>query len=249
MDEGTLERVMIDFWERRYDVLVCTTIVESGIDLPSVNTLIVDRAERLGSANCTNSVAGSVEAASGLTRIFSTRPSRCSRRRPTSGCEPWVTTPPWAAVSRSPCAISRSRGREPLGHDQSGPVAAVGYDLYVQLVAEAVADAKGFRVPDVVRVDLDVPGEAHLPKEYVEADDARLEAYRRLAGVSGQAELDDLALEWVDRYGALPEPTKGLLDLAQLRLTCLAYAVTSVAVLPAQVGDGPSRSSRWGRSP
>ena len=162
-----------------------------------------------------------------------------------------MTTPPWAAVSRSPCATSRFEGPgNLLGHDQSGPVAAVGYDLYVQLVAEAVADAKGFRVPDVVPVNLDVPGEAHLPKEYVEADDARLEAYRRLAGVSGQAELDDLALEWVDRYGALPEPTKGLLDLAQLRLTCLAYAVTSVAVMPGSHGGAfQAGPQAWGRSP
>jgi transcription-repair coupling factor (superfamily II helicase) len=123
-----------------------------------------------------------------------------------------------------------------LGHDQSGPVAAVGYDLYVQLVAEAVADAKGFHVPDVVPVTLDVPGEAHLPKEYVEADDARLEAYRRLAGVTTVEELADLKAEWIDRYGALPAPTIGLLELAELRLVCLAYDVTSVVVLPAKVG-------------
>jgi len=123
-----------------------------------------------------------------------------------------------------------------LGHDQSGPVAAVGYDLYVQLVAEAVADAKGFHVPDVVPINLDVPGEAHLPKDYVEADDARLEAYRRLAGVTTTDELGDLRNEWIDRYGALPLPTIGLLELAQLRLVCLDYTVTSVVVLPARVG-------------
>jgi len=123
-----------------------------------------------------------------------------------------------------------------LGHDQSGPVAAVGYDLYVQLVAEAVADAKGFHVPEVVPITLDVPGEAHLPKEYVEADDARLEAYRRLAGVTTLEELNDLRHEWIDRYGALPLPTIGLLELAQLRLVCLDYGVSSVKVLPARVG-------------
>jgi transcription-repair coupling factor (superfamily II helicase) len=123
-----------------------------------------------------------------------------------------------------------------LGHDQSGPVAAVGYDLYVQLVAEAVADAKGFTVPDVTTVTLDVPGDAHLPKEYVTADDARLEAYRRLAGVATPEELADLRDEWVDRYGALPAPAIGLLELAQLRLSCLEWGITSVAVLPARVG-------------
>ena len=123
-----------------------------------------------------------------------------------------------------------------LGHDQSGPVAAVGYDLYVQLVAEAVADAKGFVVPEVIQINLDVPGEAHLPKSYVEADDARLEAYRRLVGVTTMAELQDLRDEWLDRYGPLPAPAKGLLELGELRLECLAHGVASVVVLPARVG-------------
>ena len=123
-----------------------------------------------------------------------------------------------------------------LGHDQSGPVAAVGYDLYVQLVAEAVADAKGFVTPEVATVTLDVPGEAHLPKDYVSADDARLEAYRRLAAIASTDELDDLRDEWVDRYGALPGPARGLLELCALRLACLASGVTSLVVLPARVG-------------
>ena len=83
---------------------------------------------------------------------------------------------------------------------------------------------------------VDVPGEAHLPKEYVEADDARLEAYRRLAGVSTLEELNDLRIEWIDRYGALPLATVGLLELAQLRLVCLDLGVASVKVLPARVG-------------
>ncbi len=237
MDEGTLERVMIDFWERRYDVLVCTTIVESGIDLPSVNTLIVDRAERLGLGQL-HQLRGRVGRSGQRAYAYLFHPAEqvlsetAYERLRTIGDNTALGS--GFKIAMRDLEI-RGAGNL-LGHDQSGPVAAVGYDLYVQLVAEAVADAKGFRVPDVVPVNLDVPGEAHLPKEYVEADDARLEAYRRLAGVSGQAELDDLALEWVDRYGALPEPTKGLLDLAQLRLTCLAYAVTSVAVLPARMG-------------
>jgi transcription-repair coupling factor (superfamily II helicase) len=85
-------------------------------------------------------------------------------------------------------------------------------------------------------VNLDVPGEAHLPKGYVEADDARLEAYRRLAGVTTTEELEDLRAEWQDRYGALPPAAIGLLELAQLRLTCLARGISSVVVMPAKVG-------------
>jgi transcription-repair coupling factor (superfamily II helicase) len=237
MDEGTLERVMIDFWERRYDVLVCTTIVESGIDLPSVNTLIVDRAERLGLGQL-HQLRGRVGRSGQRAYAYLFHPA--DKVLSETAYERLRTIGDNTALGSGFKIAMRDleiRGAgNLLGHDQSGPVAAVGYDLYVQLVAEAVADAKGFRVPEVVPVNLDVPGEAHLPKEYVEADDARLEAYRRLAGITSQAELDDLASEWVDRYGALPEATRGLLDLAQLRLTCLAFAVTSVAVLPARMG-------------
>jgi transcription-repair coupling factor (superfamily II helicase) len=88
----------------------------------------------------------------------------------------------------------------------------------------------------VVTVNLDVPGEAHLPKDYVSADDARLEAYRHLAGVTTLDELTDLREEWQDRYGALPAPAEGLLELSELRLSCLELGVTSVSVLAAKVG-------------
>ena len=237
MDEGTLERVMIDFWQRRYDVLVCTTIVESGIDLPSVNTLIVDRSERLGLGQL-HQLRGRVGRSGQRAYAYLFHPvdqvlsETAYERLRTIGDNTALGS--GFKIAMRDLEI-RGAGNL-LGHDQSGPVAAVGYDLYVQLVAEAVADAKGFHVPEVVPITLDVPGEAHLPKEYVEADDARLEAYRRLAGVTTLEELNDLRHEWIDRYGALPLPTIGLLELAQLRLVCLDYGVSSVKVLPARVG-------------
>jgi len=237
MDEGTLERVMVDFWERRFDVLVCTTIVESGIDLPSVNTLIVDRAERLGLGQM-HQLRGRVGRSSqrAYAYLFHPRDKVLSE----TAYERLRTIGDNTALGSGFKIAMRDleiRGAgNLLGHDQSGPVAAVGYDLYVQLVAEAVADAKGFVVPDVVTVNLDVPGEAHLPKGYVEADDARLEAYRRLAGVTTLEELEDLRAEWQDRYGALPPAALGLLELAQLRLTCLALGISSVVVMAAKVG-------------
>jgi transcription-repair coupling factor (superfamily II helicase) len=237
MDEGSLERVMIDFWERRFDVLVCTTIVESGIDLPSVNTLIVDRAERLGLGQL-HQLRGRVGRSGQRAYAYLFHPA--DQVLSETAYERLRTIGDNTALGSGFKIAMRDleiRGAgNLLGHDQSGPVAAVGYDLYVQLVAEAVADAKGFHVPEVTPINLDVPGEAHLPKDYVEADDARLEAYRRLAGVSSMAELDDLRNEWIDRYGALPAPTRGLLELAQLRLVCLDIGVTSVVVMPARVG-------------
>jgi transcription-repair coupling factor (superfamily II helicase) len=237
MDEGTLERVMVDFWERRFDVLVCTTIVESGIDLPSVNTLIVDRAERLGLGQM-HQLRGRVGRSAQRAYAYLFHPA--DKVLSETAYERLRTIGDNTALGSGFKIAMRDleiRGAgNLLGHDQSGPVAAVGYDLYVQLVAEAVADAKGFVVPEVVSVNLDVPGEAHLPKDYVEADDARLEAYRRLAGVTTMDELDDLRNEWLDRYGALPRAGEGLLELAELRLTCLQLGVRSVVVLAAKVG-------------
>jgi transcription-repair coupling factor (superfamily II helicase) len=237
MDEGTLERVMVDFWERRFDVLVCTTIVESGIDLPSVNTLIVDRAERLGLGQM-HQLRGRVGRSSQRAYAYLFHPS--DRVLSETAYERLRTIGDNTALGSGFKIAMRDleiRGAgNLLGHDQSGPVAAVGYDLYVQLVAEAVADAKGFTLPEVVTVNLDVPGEAHLPKNYVEADDARLEAYRHLAGVTTNDELNDLRAEWLDRYGALPGAAQGLLELAELRLTCLALGISSVVVMPAKVG-------------
>ena len=237
MDEGTLERVMIDFWQGTFDVLVCTTIVESGIDLPSVNTLIVDRAERLGLGQM-HQLRGRVGRSGQRAYAYLFHPA--DKVLSETAFERLRTIGDNTALGSGFKIAMRDleiRGAgNLLGHDQSGPVAAVGYDLYVQLVAEAVADAKGFVVPDVVQVTLDLPGEAHLPKTYVEADDARLEAYRRLAGVATNDELNDLREEWIDRYGPLPTPAIGLLELGELRLACLEHGVTHVAVLPVRVG-------------
>ena len=151
MDEGTLERVMVDFWERRFDVLVCTTIVESGIDLPSVNTLIVDRAERLGLGQM-HQLRGRVGRSGQRAYAYLFHPA--DQVLSETAYERLRTIGDNTALGSGFKIAMRDleiRGAgNLLGHDQSGPVAAVGYDLYVQLVAEAVADAKGFVVPDVV---------------------------------------------------------------------------------------------------
>ena len=247
MDEGTLERIMVNFWERRYDVLVCTTIVESGIDLPSVNTLIVDRAERLGLGQL-HQLRGRV-GRSGQ-RAYAYLFHAAGQTLSETAFERLRTIGDNTALGSGFKIAMRDleiRGAgNLLGHDQSGPVAAVGYDLYVQLVAEAVAEAKGIVAPDVVTITLDVPGEAHLPKDYVEADDARLEAYRRLAAVSSPEALADLRDEWTDRYGPLPRAAQGLLDLAELRLACLEVGASQLTVLPAKVGVRSTPVVRFG---
>jgi transcription-repair coupling factor (superfamily II helicase) len=131
-----------------------------------------------------------------------------------------------------------------LGRDQSGHIAAVGYDLYVQMVAETVAQMKGEPIRQPVEVTIDVPSDAHLPADYVEREDLRLEAYRRLASVTEEAEVDDVRAEWLDRFGALPPPAEGLLDVARLRAECLRVGVREVSAVPSRPGQpGAGRSS------
>ncbi len=237
MDEGTLETIVNDFWQRRYDVLVCTTIVESGIDMPTVNTLIVDRADLLGLGQL-HQLRGRVGRASARAYAYLFHPR--DRVLSETAYERLRTIGDNSALGSGFKIAMRDleiRGAGNLiGHDQSGPIAAVGYDLYVQLVAEAVADAKGIVPREVVTVSIDVPGEAHLPVGYVEAEDDRLEAYRRLATVSTLAELDDVRSEWMDRFGPLPLPAVNLLELTELRVECLRVGAREVTVQPARVG-------------
>ena len=237
MDEGTLERVMVDFWEKRFDVLVCTTIVESGIDLPSVNTLIVDHAERLGLGQM-HQLRGRVGRSGQRAYAYLFHPAgtvlseKAYERLRTIGDNTALGS--GFKIAMRDLEI-RGAGTM-LGQHQSGAMAAVGYDLYIQLVAEAVNEAKGISIETPPAITLDVPGDAHLPAHYVEADDARLEAYRRLAAVRNHEDLTDLRDEWLDRYGPLPAAAQGLVDLAALKLDCLAAGVNSLVVMPARTG-------------
>jgi transcription-repair coupling factor (superfamily II helicase) len=231
MDEGTLEQVVLDFWDQKYDVLVCTTIIESGIDMPTVNTLVVDRADLLGLGQL-HQIRGRVGRAGQRAYAYLFHPAE---RVLTEAAYERLRTIGEHTELGSGFKIAmrdlqiRGAGNL-LGRDQSGHIAAVGYDLYVQMVAEAVAQAKGIQEPEPVTVSIDVPGDAHLPADYVEAEDARLEGYRRISAARRVDEVDDVATEWVDRYGPLPPAAEGLLDLARLRATCLRIGVSEVTV-------------------
>ncbi len=237
MDEGTLEQIVMEFADRNYDVLVCTTIVESGIDMPSVNTMVVDRADRLGLGQL-HQLRGRVGrgGARAYAYLFHPRDQVLSEtayeRLRTIG----EHTDLGSGFKIAMRDLEIRGAGNLLGRDQSGHVAAVGYDLYVQLVAEAVAEAKGIVPAEKVSVSLDVPGDAHLPVTYVGQDDLRLEAYRRLATTSTANEVLDVATEWKDRFGPLPAPAQGLIEVALLRAACLARGVKELTVLPARTG-------------
>ena len=237
MDEGTLEQVVLDFWERKSDVLVCTTIIESGIDMPTVNTLVVDRADMLGLGQL-HQIRGRVGRGSQRAYAYLFHPpdrvltEQAYERLRTVG----EHTELGAGFKIAMRDLEIRGAGNLLGSTQSGHIAAVGYDLYVQMVAEAVAEARGERRPEPPSVSLDVPGDAHLPTGYVPLEDARLEAYRRLAAVTTTEEVDDVADEWADRYGPPPPAAQGLLALARLRVECLRTGVRDVSVAPVRVG-------------
>jgi transcription-repair coupling factor (superfamily II helicase) len=238
MDEGTLEQAVLDFWEKRYDVLVCTTIIESGIDMPTVNTLVVDRADRLGLGQL-HQLRGRVGRSGHRAYAYLLHPadkvlSEAAYERLRTIGEQTELGSGFKIAMRD--LEIRGAGNL-LGRDQSGHIAAVGYDLYVQMVAEAVAEMKGETVRPAVEVKIDVPSDAHLPGDYVGREDLRLEAYRRLASVTGESEIDDIRTEWVDRFGPLPAPAEGLLAVARLRVECLRTGVREVSATAARPGQ------------
>ncbi len=240
MDEGTLEKIVYDFWEGEYDVLVCTTIIESGIDMPAVNTLVVDRADLLGLAQLYQ-LRGRVGRAGqrAYAYLLFPRDTKLSEeayeRLKTIG--EYTDLGSGFRIAMRDLEI-RGAGNL-LGEAQSGHIAAVGFDLYCQMVTEAVAELKGEPVPEPVEITIDVPLDAHLPREYVAREDVRMEAYRRLAAVGSAADVDDVRAEWEDRFGPVPEPAVSLLEVAKLRAECARLGASDFQLREGTVRFGP----------
>jgi transcription-repair coupling factor (superfamily II helicase) len=231
MDEGLLEKVVLDFWEGEYDVLVCTTIIESGIDMPTVNTLVVDRSDLMGLGQL-HQLRGRVGRAGQRAYAYLFFPPE--RALTEEAYERLKTIGEHTELGSGFKIAMRDleiRGAGNLrGENQSGHIAAVGYDLYVQMVSEAVAELKGEELREPAEVKLDLAIDANLPPEYVAKEELRLEAYRRLASVTTQDEVDDIQAEWVDRYGPVPPAAAALLAVARLRAECVRTGVREVAV-------------------
>ena len=240
MDEGSLEQVVLDFWEGRFDVLVCTTIIESGIDMPTVNTLVVERADLLGLGQM-HQLRGRVGRSGqrAYAYLFHPRDRVLSEdayeRLKTIG----ETTDLGSGFKIAMRDLEIRGAGNILGAAQSGHIAAVGYDLYCQMVTEAVAELKGEDVAQPAEVKLDVPTDAFLPPDYVTKEELRLEAYRRLANVKQDSEVDDIRAEWADRYGPLPAPAEALLMVGRLRAECHRLGLREVALVGTQARFGP----------
>ena len=230
MDESQLEQVVLDFWEGNFDVLVCTTIIETGIDMPTVNTLVVERADLLGLGQM-HQLRGRVgrSGSRAYAYLFHPRDKVLSadayERLRTIG----ETTDLGSGFKIAMRDLEIRGAGNLLGEAQSGHIAAVGYDLYCQMVTEAVSEMKGdVVIEDAVDIKVDITVAANLPNDYVPSEDLRLEAYRRLATVRTSEQLVDIETEWLDRFGPLPAPAQALLSVGRLRVECVRVGVNEV---------------------
>src|SRR5690606_4368601 len=205
MGEHQLEEVMVDFWEKRFDVLVCTTIVESGLDVSNANTMIIERADTLGLSQL-HQLRGRV--GRGRERAYAyflyppDKPLTETAHERLRTIAQHSELGGGMAVAMKDLEI-RGAGNM-LGGEQSGHIADVGFDLYVRLVGEAVAEFRGDAEPES-EVKIELPIEAHLPHSYVPSERLRLEMYKRLADVRVETDVEELRGELVDRYGEPPE--------------------------------------------
>jgi transcription-repair coupling factor (superfamily II helicase) len=240
MDEATLERTVVDFWEGKFDVLVCTTIIESGIDMPAVNTLVVEDAHRLGLGQL-HQLRGRVGRGGQQAYAYLFHPRDLVLREV---AYERLRTIGEATELGSGFKIARRdlelRGAGSLlGEQQSGRIAAVGYDLYCQLVSEAVEELKGEQLPPPVDVKIEIPTRAFLPDTYVDAEELRLDGYRRVAQVRSMDDVEALRAEWTDRFGPPPAEAVALLDIGALRARCVEHGITHVAVVDKRIRISP----------
>jgi transcription-repair coupling factor (superfamily II helicase) len=235
MAEGTLEKVMIAFADGAADVLVCTTIIESGLDIPNANTIVIDRADTLGLAQLYQ-LRGRVGRSSrrAYAYLLYRRRERLSdeaRKR----LQAIFNASELGAGFQIALSDLEIRGAgNILGGEQSGHMAAVGFDLYTRLLAEAVENRKATmegRAPMIAppQTVVDLPIEAHLPTDYVPDEAQKLELYRRLARARTPGDLAAFRQEVQDRYGSMPAPVARLVEVAELRLAAEAAGVQSIS--------------------
>ncbi|MDR3106899.1 MAG: transcription-repair coupling factor [Bifidobacteriaceae bacterium] len=230
MREAQLEKVMVDFWEKRFDILVCTTIIETGLDIANANTLIVDDADKFGLAQL-HQLRGRV--GRGKERAYAYFFYGQGKILTETAHDRLATI---AAQSELGAGMQvalkdleiRGAGNL-LGGEQSGHIAGVGFDLYLRMMAEAVATAKGEGRSVPTEVQIELPVNAHIPNSYVDGDRLRLEAYAKLSQAASAADLKAVEDELTDRYGPIPEPVAALFEVAQLRLRARAAELTQIA--------------------
>jgi len=240
MGEHRLEQVVLDFWERRFDVLVSTTIVETGLDISNANTLILERADQLGLSQL-HQLRGRV--GRGRERAYAyflyppEKPMTETAHDRLATIASNTDLGAGMAVAMKDLEI-RGAGNL-LGGEQSGHIEGVGFDLYVRLVGEAVAAFRGEGESEPLEIKVELPVDAHLPHDYVPGERLRLEMYRKLAAVPDESGLVAIREELQDRYGEPPLPAQVLLEVARLRTVARAAGVADISAQGSFVRFGP----------
>ncbi|UCB31388.1 transcription-repair coupling factor [Duffyella gerundensis] len=234
MRERDLERVMNDFHHQRFNVLICTTIIETGIDIPTANTIIIERADRFGLAQL-HQLRGRVgrshhQAYAWLLTPHPKAMTTDAKKR----LEAIASLEDLGAGFALATHDLEIRGAgELLGEDQSGQMETIGFTLYMELLESAVDALKEGREPSLEdltsnQTDIEMRMPALLPESYIPDVNTRLSFYKRIASAASEAELDELKVELIDRFGMLPDPARNLLDIAALRLTARKLGVRRI---------------------
>jgi len=244
MGEHALEQVVVDFWERKFDVLVSTTIIETGIDIPNANTLIIDRAENFGLSQL-HQIRGRVgRARERAYAYFFYAPDKPLTETAHDRLATIAANNELGSGMQVALKDLEIRGAgNLLGGEQSGHIAGVGFDLYLRMIGEAVADFKGEKIEAPAELKLELPIDAHIPNTYVDSDRLRLEAYHKLSAASGEkgtkAQLVAILAELEDRYGSAPDSVKSLISVTELRQQANRLGLKDLNALGNQVKLSP----------
>ncbi|MFD7922304.1 transcription-repair coupling factor [Streptomyces sp. NPDC059740] len=245
MSEAALEQVVVDFWEKKFDVLVSTTIVESGIDISNANTLIVERGDNFGLSQLhqlRGRVGRSRERGYAYFLYPPEKPLTETAHERLATIAQHTEMGAGMYVAMKDLEI-RGAGNL-LGGEQSGHIAGVGFDLYVRMVGEAVADYRaslegGVEEEPPLEVKIELPVDAHVPHDYAPGERLRLQAYRSIAAASTEEDIRAVREELTDRYGKLPEPVENLLLVAGLRMLARSCGVADITLQGSNIRFAP----------
>ncbi|HEY2784574.1 MAG TPA: transcription-repair coupling factor [Fimbriiglobus sp.] len=229
MDERELERAMVKFVRKEADILVATTIIESGLDIPNANTMFIDDADTYGLADLhqlRGRVGRTKTRAYAYLIVSAHKMVTPNAQKRLKAIEEFTQLGSGFKIAMRDLEI-RGAGNI-LGTEQSGHIAAVGYEMYCTILENAVRQLKQLPPRVAVEVNVDLPWPAFLPRDYVPGQKLRIEVYRRLARLRDAKTLEDFRQELRDRYGPPPEPAEWLLRTTEIRLACMRWQIAGV---------------------
>jgi transcription-repair coupling factor (superfamily II helicase) len=229
MSEGELEKVMLKFMHQEADILVSTTIIENGLDIPLCNTILINRADRLGLSELYQ-LRGRVGRSSRRAYAYLMLPPEIEltpiARRRLAALKEFSDLGAGFKIAALDLEL-RGAGNM-LGGEQSGHIEAIGFELYTQMLERAVREMKGETAPDEAETQLNLGLNIRIPADYVPEENQRLQMYKRVARVETESQLTDVAAELQDRYGPPPPAVRNLLDYASLKLLCMKVGVNAI---------------------